>query len=180
MHSGSAETEEVPVMSISNNHLRSMKHTGGNRERLVTQYHRIDFINICWKLNIAKRIYLIILQAYGTLQKLVFKKVAHRHKTLISQGEIVKRNRFLEKKYKNKSWSEINLKSNNKNYVSFKKHNLWLMSEILLTINKIQGIKIINFQQKSQSLRIKESEIILVTGSGNYQATCIPSGARLK
>lgn len=100
MHFGSVETEEVPVMAISNNHLRSMKHTVGNRERLVTQYHRTDFINTCWKLNIAKRIYLIIFKVYGTPQKLVFKKVAHRHKTLISQGEIVKKNKFLDKSIK--------------------------------------------------------------------------------
>lgn len=52
------------------------------------------------KIEHCKEIYLIILKVYGTLQKLVFKKVAHRHKTLISQGEIVKRNKFLDKNIK--------------------------------------------------------------------------------
>lgn len=41
----SVEIEEVPVMSISNNHLRSMNHTFRNIEKSIIQYHKTDFIN---------------------------------------------------------------------------------------------------------------------------------------
>ena len=57
----------------------------------------------------------MILQVYRTLQKLVFKRVAH--KTVFSQREIVKINRFLNKNINYQKYLGINK-------IKLKKHNL--------------------------------------------------------